>query len=328
MLCTNFISKYKTTYFIKVIQAQISMKHDWRITALLVTIFFISQLVGLHIISQYVDIEQTAATGKTVVNAENYVIAPPEVENENWSWIPIVLAVLIGTGMVLLIAKFRLFAFWKIWFFLSVLIALFHAFSPYVFEFFQKVYPLSYTSSFVVTLVFAAYVGWLKMASNDIFIHNLSEIFIYGGIAALFVPWLNVTAAIVLLIFIALYDAYAVYKSKHMIDLATFQAESRLFAGLFIPKTTQAISKPVALKPSKQGKSTHAILGGGDIAFPMLFTGSVLKYTNDFGAALIITVCATIALLILFMLSREGKFYPAMPAISAGCFVGLALVSI
>ncbi len=45
----------------------------------------------------------------------------------------------------------------------------------------------------------------------------------YTGIAILFVPILNVFWMIILLIVISIYDAYAVWKSKHMVKMANFQ---------------------------------------------------------------------------------------------------------
>ncbi|MBT4446697.1 hypothetical protein HOC96_05585, partial [archaeon] len=76
---------------------------------------------------------------------------------------------------------------------------------------------------------------------------------------------------------------------------------------------------------SKVVKVQSAILGGGDIAFPLLFAGVLLK-DYSMTAALIIPIFATAALSILFYYSKKGKFYPAMPFISAGCFVGLGFL--
>jgi hypothetical protein len=41
--------------------------------------------------------------------------------------------------------------------------------------------------------------------------------------------------------------------------------------------------------------------------------------------ALLIVLGATLALAGLFYASKKGKFYPAMPFITAGCFVGLVI---
>ena len=66
-----------------------------------------------------------------------------------------------------------------------------------------------------------------------------------------------------------------------------------------------------------------AILGGGDVAFPMIFAGAVMKTNGLF--PIMIVLCSSLALIILLLRGDRGKFYPAMPFMSAGCFVGLLL---
>ena len=151
----------------------------------------------------------------------------------------------------------------------------------------------------------------LKIFSKNIFSNNVTELFVYGGIAGLFVPILGLFSVFVLLILISIYDMIAVWKTKHMVKLAKFQSESNIFAGLYIPYK----------------KNREAILGGGDIGFPLLFAGVVLK-EFDFTKALIVVAVTTIALFLLFMYAKKNKFYPAMPFLSAGCFVGYLIISL
>jgi Na+-translocating ferredoxin:NAD+ oxidoreductase RnfA subunit len=75
------------------------------------------------------------------------------------------------------------------------------------------------------------------------------------------------------------------------------------------------------------------VLGGGDIGFPLIFTGIVMTalimkhgLILGFFLSLIVTVCATIALALLFIMAEKDKFYPAMPFLSAGCFIGYLIV--
>ena len=75
----------------------------------------------------------------------------------------------------------------------------------------------------------------MKIFKPNFWIQNLTELFIYGGLAAIFVPFFNIWSVSILLILIALYDAYAVWKSKHMITLAKSQMEAKVFSGLLIP---------------------------------------------------------------------------------------------
>jgi presenilin-like A22 family membrane protease len=167
----------------------------------------------------------------------------------------------------------------------------------------------------------------------NIDIHNITEILMYGGLAALLVPVLNLFSVAALLIFISAYDAYAVWKSKHMVKMAEFQKTSNLFAGFSFPyktvKKQGGISKakiglPNKVKSVDSGESSNtAILGGGDIAFPMLFAGVVMKTTGSYLYPLIVVIVTSGALFALFARAEKGKFYPAMPFLSMGCFLGL-----
>jgi len=138
-------------------------------------------------------------------------------------------------------------------------------------------------------------------------------------------------------VLISVYDAYAVWKSKHMVKLAEFQKTTDIFAGFYFPygkekksgKGGAAEKRPKIRTSKKRGLETSqagaasAILGGGDIAFPLLFSGAVMKATGSYLYPIIITITTTTALLILLVKASKGKFYPAMPFLSAGCFAGL-----
>ena len=65
-----------------------------------------------------------------------------------------------------------------------------------------------------------------------------------------------------------------------------------------------------------------AILGGGDVVFPIILAGVVL-FTLGLIQAILISIGATIALATLFFFSQKGKFYPAMPFITAGLLAGI-----
>ena len=47
---------------------------------------------------------------------------------------------------------------------------------------------------------------------------------------------------------------------------------------------------------------------------------------TGFLKTLIITLFTTIALLLLFLLSKKDRFYPAMPFLSAGCLLGYGVM--
>jgi presenilin-like A22 family membrane protease len=124
---------------------------------------------------------------------------------------------------------------------------------------------------------------------------------------------------LVLLLLISVYDMYAVWRSKHMATMAQFQAKSGIFAGFLLPYLPQKLV--LSRKEAAQAKVRTAILGGGDVGFPLIFAGVVMK---ELGVqpAVLIPLGATVALLALLWFGQKKRFYPAMPFLTAGCLAG------
>lgn len=296
------------------------MKHTLKITLILVFIFLISQIVGLAITNKYIDHKAIVETGKVTFKALPYNVARPLVK-ESTSFTYIIAAVLIGTFLVFLLMKFKKVVWWKAWFFLSVWLVLTVSFASV----------LKQNLALFLALALAIW----KVFKPNIIIHNLTEIFIYGGLAAIFVPMMNIFAGIMLLLLISVYDMIAVWKSKHMIKLAKFQTSSKVFAGLLIPYAKKKKTKKKIPKIKVPVKVKKAILGGGDIGFPLIFAGIVMKklmlnniIVIGFLKALIIPFIVSIALLLLFIKGKEDRFYPAMPFLSIGCIIGYLIIAL
>jgi len=287
------------------------MKHTLKVTLILVLLFLAAQIVGLFVIDKYIDKPKTIETGITVYQDIPYFERPdikPSV-----SYIYVIIAILIGTGLLLLLIKFKKNILWKFWFFISVTLVLFISLAAFV----NRDSKIQLTIIGVLALILAVY----KVLRPNLIIQNLTEVLMYGGLAAIFVPIFNLLSIFILLIIISFYDMYAVWHSKHMIKLAKFQAKSKVFAGLFVPYQMPKIKEV----KKKIGKVRTAILGGGDIAFPLLFAGVVMK-SFSFLQTLIIPFVVSVSLLILFLKSEKGKFYPAMPFLTIGCLVGFVIV--
>ena len=300
--------------------------------------FLASQYVGLFITSQYVTVEKVIdiSTGEASYNVTNVSDLPLGIErmevSEDFSWLYIMIAVLVGTIIVLVLVRFKQRRVWRSWYFLSLVLIMTFALAPFLGN--------------IPAVIVSAFLAVFKTFKPNFVVHNLTEIFLYGGLAAMLVPIMNLFSAFMLLLIISIYDAIAVWKSKHMITLANFQSDSNVFAGLFIPYTSTNKSKKkivmripttsskksndeIKAKSSKNEKKmvSRAILGGGDIAFPLVFSGVIMKTTGFAGAALIPPFTA-LALFFLLYKSEKGKFYPAMPFISVGCLLGYLAVVI
>ncbi len=269
------------------------MKHNIKVSLIIVGLFLAAQFIGLYIVDLY------------SVQELPFGIERPEFQEEV-SYIPLIFAVVIATGLALLLIKLGAERIWKIWFFLASLYLLTIAFGAFVTQGIALSGAVLFTS--------------LRYLRPSIISHNFVELFVYAGIAALFVPILSVLSISILLLLIMAYDAIAVWKTKHMIKLAKFQAKAKVFAGLAIPYARKTITDKKTKKKVKAFTKT-AILGGGDIGFPMLFAGVVLKETGFLDASLV-AIFSALALLGLLVFSKKNKFYPAMPFIGAGIFLG------
>lgn len=319
------------------------MKHELSITIALIVIFLLSQVTGLFLVNKSVSSIENV-NGTIVVNYTQTAIGPRPETRGVGSFIYILAGILIGTILVLLLVKYNKIVFWKLWFFLAVWISISVA--------------LGVIMKSYLAMIFALILAIVKIYKPNIFVHNFSEILMYAGIAVLLVPLFDVFWMFMLLIAISFYDMFAVWKSKHMVKMALFQTRSNVFAGLMIPykraqpvsveenkKETKKFSEktpkpkleiPIKIENSEneKDKRRNAILGGGDIAFPLLFSGVVMgslikagiTKVSAFYQTTIITLTATIALFLLFSFAKKDRFYPAMPFISLGCVLGYIII--
>lgn len=306
------------------------MKYVIKITTILVMMFLLAQLIGIFVANAYLP--------KTVVDPETgnetevynipYGMEPPKDVDPKTSVISIIIALAIAIGIMLLLMKIKAEVFLRLWFLVVVILGIALALNAFI---------MKIPNAPLIALIVAIPLGVLKIFHRNLIVHNATELLIYPGIASVFIPLLSVWTAVLLLILISMYDIYAVWHAGFMQKMAKYQIEKvRIFAGFFVPylgqkerarlkklKQIKSKSRSKKFKDKKMGVNV-AILGGGDVVFPMLLAGVVLA-TLGLAQAIIIAIGATVALSYLFYISEKGKFYPAMPFITAGCLVALGI---
>ena len=286
------------------------MKHSTKIAAFLLLLFLLAQVKGLAFLSHSIN------HGEQITFKDTSLGERPEISGF-LTIIYMILGILIGTLLLLYLAKKNKVFFWKAWFFLAALIA--------------TSITLSTIWESYLTWLLALFITSLRFIYPIRFTQNLSELLIYAGLAIFLVPMLNLLTISLLLIVISLYDAFAVWKSGHMIKMAKFTANSNHFPGLSLNhKPLKSKKSDIKSKVSGQNKKT-GVLGGGDVVFPLLFSGtlyvSLLEISSiPFFLALIPSIFSTLALGYLLFFAKENKFYPAMPYISTGLFLGYIIV--
>lgn len=312
------------------------MKHNWKITLILIVMFLVTQIIGLIVINAYTPRTETVTINGIEQNISlspqlPYGMQPPEMP-KGPSLVTIIISFVIAILLIFFLSKFKAKWFLRTWFFIVVILAI--GITLYALFFYLKI-PYGALIALLIALPLAIY----KIFKQHILIHNLTELMIYPGIAAVFVPILNVWTIIVLLIAISAYDIWAVWHSGFMQKMAKYQINHlKLFAGFFIPHISQKQKQqlrmikqkyknqkiPNAVLKKKKIKVSLAILGGGDVVFPIIAAGIFLRTFGLLEASLV-TLFATLALAFLFVAARKGKFYPAMPFISAGIFIGMLI---
>ena len=300
------------------------MKHTKKVTMILLAMFLLAQLIGIFVSFMYLPASAAIKGGSGEINSTDYNLpygfTPPEDVSPGSATTSIIIALVIAVSLVLVLMKLRAEVVLRVWFFIVIIVGIGLALNAFLFK-------VPYAS--LIAIIIALPLAFFKVFKRNIIVHNITELLVYPGIAAVFVPLLSVWSVVLLLVIISIYDMYAVWHAGFMQKMAKYQMEKvKVFPGFFVPYLGK--KDRVLLKVRKKSKSKKpmkvsvAILGGGDIVFPMILSGVVLAYMG-LAQALLIAIGATIALTYLFYVSEKGKFYPAMPFITVGCLIALGI---
>jgi len=183
----------------------------------------------------------------------------------------------------------------------------------------------------VYAIAIAAGLTWLFWAK--IWLHDVLLMITLSAAGSifgfLFSPW---TFMIVMLV-IALYDFLAV-RFGFMVWMADKLSGTTALPAFIFPKEIKDWRLSIytisvrELAKTEREKREYSILGGGDIAFPLMITTSVF-FADDMVKAIIVGVFAFIGLMSAFYIQMaflKGKPMPALPPIAAFSLVGLLVV--
>jgi presenilin-like A22 family membrane protease len=138
---------------------------------------------------------------------------------------------------------------------------------------------------------------------------------------------LSVSITILLLATLAIYDAIAVYKTKHMIDLADSVIDLKLPVMFVIPKKRNysLLKETKSLKEKLKEKEEREayLLGVGDVVFPGLLAVSAFHNltTNSLTMGISVLIGTLIGYLGLMTLVIKGKPQPGLPFLNSGAIL-------
>lgn len=186
-----------------------------------------------------------------------------------------------------------------------------------------------------VTLVIAFAVGAVWFITPRVWLQNLVMVLAMVGVAAVFGRMISSWTAMVLLLALAVYDFLAV-RFGYMVWMAKKLSDSNTLPAFFIPRSASewkdkmkesSVGKLVEEKPSDR---KYSILGGGDIAFPLLLMSAVY-FAQGFGSAIIIAGFSLVGLIAAYWIQAvflKGKPMPALPPIAVLSLIGLLIVTL
>jgi presenilin-like A22 family membrane protease len=290
--------------------------------------FVITQLIGLYVVNYYLSSSVDLPYGfgqKMMVEEKNY--------SSGGFLLSFITSFIIAVAIIFLLMRIKSVWIMRVWFFVVISLALGITLNIFTTK-------LSLGSPSLIALFLGVLLAFFKIFKRNFIVHNLTELLIYPGIAAIFVTMINLWFMIVLLILISIYDIWAVWHSGIMQKMAKYQMnEVGIFGGFFIPYASRKVKDKINMLKMKYQSSkipinvlkkhnikvNLAILGGGDIIFPIISSGVFYKTFHSLAGALTVVIFASLALLYLFVFAKKRKYYPAMPYLTTGIFLGMLI---
>lgn len=157
----------------------------------------------------------------------------------------------------------------------------------------------------------------------SVWLHNTILIISIAGIGGLFGLNLNPRGTVIILAILALYDFWAVYKTKHMVKMARAFVKESVIPAIILPTDVGGLK--TRIKEAKPGGNFY-LLGSGDLFFPLLLSSSALSI--GILNAIFVGVFSLLGLFIthfIFVFQEKRAPMPALPPIAAMSILGLLI---
>jgi len=263
----------------------------------LVVFFLMAQIIGLY-------------TGVVVIAdlLKNPYITPLLVETKddiNNAFL-LFLYILIGAAvMILLIKKFSINEI----IFLLLEFLLISAPSSIVFYAFLRLFFDDYAISMVIAIILALLLAASKFAFPQL--KNFAAILATAGVGVVFGISLSPQVVMLFLVLLTVYDYFAVFITKHMIDFANFVIKKNL-------------AFTITAEATIEGQKKRVDIGSGDFVAPITFEVSLIAF-NPIASLVVLGGAFIAATIFLYFVWKKHIVLPALPPIVFGMFVAFLL---
>ena len=227
--------------------------------------------------------------------------------------------ILVFTAFVLWIAKQGLDYILQLIFLSAIGVTFIYVFYP----FFHS-YGITGTAGYLGATGIAIQLTFLLLTYPEWYVINISGVILAAGVAAIFGISFGLLPALLLLIGLAIYDAWAVYQTGHMVDLADSVMDLKLPILLVMPKTKDYsfLDQGSLNKQIESGEKRGALfMGLGDLVIPgALVVSSKAALGWGVGLASMLGSVAGFFVLMTFVLS--GRPQAGLPLLNGGAILG------
>ncbi|PTD93689.1 hypothetical protein C9439_06475 [archaeon SCG-AAA382B04] len=230
----------------------------------------------------------------------------------------LILMILGFTILFLLVDKFDLSRFIQFFIGIAVFTTLVYSLMAFIWNF----YPLEIENLFILASFFSLVIVLLYLRYKRWYMINLVGILVAGGAAAIFGFSLSYIPVIVLLIALAIYDAIAVYKTKHMISLAGSAIELKIPIMFIMPwKKDFSLDN----QDLEEDKKEAFFMGVGDAVMPSILVVSSYIYLDTLIIPIFVAFGSLIGFVFLSYLVLKGKAQAGLPLLNGGAIVGFLI---
>lgn len=282
------------------------MDYSVKLLLKLLVFFILVQLLGL---AAGVVILKDINTNPYVKEAFSVTPSPEDVSNAILFFIYMLFGTVVLFSFIKFVKNQFMFRLLEVFLISSSSSIVFYAVLRLFFSF-------GYDQSMTLGIIIGLVLGGLKFFYGQI--KNTATILSTAGVGVVFGVSLGVVPSVIFLILLSVYDFFAVFITKHMVEMASFMVKQDLAFTV-----TSRLSVP---STSNQGKpeEKRVDLGGGDLLAPVLLEVSLLSFSPV--ASLMVFIGAIISFSVfIFILYKEKNVYPALPPIVMGMFLFLSL---
>jgi presenilin-like A22 family membrane protease len=228
-----------------------------------------------------------------------------------------IVAVIVMSAVILYISKKKKMGFLRIFFVISMVFVIYIV-SSLLYALLPINYPEYYVLSFGTPVLFL----YLLLYKQNWIIINIAGVLTAAGLAAIWGVDLGLYAAIVLMIVFAVYDYIAVYKTKHMLDIARASTSSNMPLFFVVPETLNYNIKDMDID-TKSGERGAIMIGFGDIAIPNVMVISSYLYSGTWTFFVLPLIGGIVAMFTLFTIIKRPA--PGLPFLNTGVLLGFII---